>query len=922
VFRVVSILNKDVLNFMEIVMAVLLTDSSSSTIDSTEDNAVNTSDTAIQPKSPSPPTSWRAKHEQAEQAPQQPAEFDQPTCEPVQISTPESIDNCTPQSQPEKMSVSVLSNKSLADWRGSITLFKGFYRTTPAGEMENASWSDLSKLLCPAKPDILQEKCDGKYFIPCLLKNAPLVGHTAEIAKFKGRPLFGKMRSKNHVTESSTLLIDLDGMSKDEFMSCMEQLKAAGITFVAYTTHSHGRPEKPGMRVRLAIPLDHPVSLQEYAAAWHGFDQMCFAGKVNASDPSGARMYQQQGVWSCHPSRIRHAQSWQHEAGVASAATLIEIGKNILPTTNTESYCTGYDIPTPLLPTETIINLLECIDPDIMEPRWFRVLGAVHKTTHGSIEGLEIVDAWSSNGCKYKGSRDVEKRWKFYSNNENRINLGTLIFEAKQAGADVSAIMQQADAFEICESEDPGSDEVDLAATPDIPDLEPLAALQQQFGLLSISGKLCIFDRADLATRTEQHTARKLLLSNRSDGALLIERALRATYPDAEDPKGIVKLFFVHPDTVCYSGIEFNPKGTSENHLNLWEGPTIIPQDGPWLGIQDFLYEIICNFDWESYLYLIKYIAHALLKPEEKPGVMIILIGGQGIGKGTLARIFQKIWSATYIQINNVEEVVGTFNAILERSYIIFMDEALFSGNRRGTDELKSIVTEPIIQISEKYQPSRQIRSVHRFIASTNADHFKNTERDDRRDFTLRVSEARKKDHNYWVALADEIKNGGVEAMVYDLMNIDLSDFNIRQKPNTKELVEQKLHSLDPIQRWWHDGLYNGAFGKCVNWMEFISTSDVIDGIIEVNGGRMHKKPSALIISQALHKLCPSAKQHQQQTKYDRHRGYLLPTLQQARAEFEQYIGGSVEWPEVEQADGAESHAPLGADSDLRAPDF
>ncbi len=449
--------------------------------------------------------------------------------------------------------------------------------------------------------------------------------------------------------------------------------------------------------------------------------------------------------------------------------------------------------------------------------------------------------------------------------------------------------------------------------------LEPLAAMQKIFVLLSISGKLCVLKL--IAIVTDLDTARKLHLSSRYDGALLIERAIRAAYPEA-DAKALTKEFFVNPETVCYHGIEFNPRSTSQNYLNLWEGPTIKPMEGQWPLIKDFLLNVICSGDWDCYQYLFSYIAHALKKPEEKPGVMIVLIGGQGTGKGTLGRIIQKIWSATFIQVNNIDAVVGTFNAVLECAYIVFMDEALFAGNRRGTDELKSIVTEPIIQISEKYQPSRQIRSCHRFIAATNADHFKNTERDDRRDFTLRVSEARKGDHAYWKDLNEEIEYGGVEAMVHDMLSMDLSDFNVRNKPNTKELVEQKLHSLDPIQRWWHDCLYNGAISGGDKWPEFISTADSILGIIEVNGGRIHKKPSALIISQALHKLCPSAKQHQQQSQYSRHRGYLLPSLQQARAEFESYIGGVVEWPVLDQPEEPTSHVPLGSSSAPRAPDF
>ncbi len=161
------------------------------------------------------------------------------------------------------------------------------------------------------------------------------------------------------------------------------------------------------------------------------------------------------------------------------------------------------------------------------------------------------------------------------------------------------------------------------------------------------------------------------------------------------------------------------------------------------------------------------------------------------------------------LQVNNVDTVTGTFNAALERSFIVFMDEALFVGDRRASDALKSLVTEPLIHINEKHQPARQTRSYHRFIAATNADHFKNTENDDRRDFTLRVSEIHKGDHDYWKVLYDEIENGGVAAMVHDLYAMDLSEFNVRVKPATKELLEQKLSSLPHIERWWHDCLYS-----------------------------------------------------------------------------------------------------------------
>jgi len=229
---------------------------------------------------------------------------------------------------------------------------------------------------------------------------------------------------------------------------------------------------------------------------------------------------------------------------------------------------------------------------------------------------------------------------------------------------------------------------------------EPLAAVQCQFGLINLDGKIWVFDRISLEARSKKGLAAKLKLSSRQDGALLIKRALRAQYPKFS-AKEIVDTFWVSTQTVCYSGVEFNPKGASDNYLNLWVEPTITPQQGDWSMIEMFLFEIICSGDHEAYDYLIQYIAHALQKPWEKPGVMIILLGGQGIGKGTLGRIFQRIWTATYIQTNNISLVTGSFNASLERAFIVFLDEALFVGDRRSSDRLKSLVTEPEILINE-----------------------------------------------------------------------------------------------------------------------------------------------------------------------------------------------------------------------------
>lgn len=433
---------------------------------------------------------------------------------------------------------------------------------------------------------------------------------------------------------------------------------------------------------------------------------------------------------------------------------------------------------------------------------------------------------------------------------------------------------------------------------------EALEAMQKQFALIKIGGKVWVIEGDGLKTHDNNGAVKKLELLNRGDGALLIHRALTAQFPS--ETNKVIDDFMLSPLTICYSGVEFNPREPTANYLNLWVGPTVTPKPGRWELIQAFLLKGICNGNQECYDYLIRYIAHALQKPWEKPGVMIILIGGQGLGKGTLGQILRKIWRATYLQVNNIDNVTGNFNASLERAYIVFMDEALFSGDRKATNALKSLVTEPVVHINEKHQPSRQTDSYLRIFLATNAEHVKNTERDDRRDFVLRVSEEHKGDKAYWDNVYHEIEHGGVEAMVHDLIAMDLSKFNVRYKPNTPELITQKLQSLNPIELWWHDCLYRGQIykddGSFVaetdkGWPAFVSTHTAIEGVMSVTGGRAYRKPTTNDIVDSIKRLCPSAINKQSQSGKVRHRGLGLPTLEKARQEFETYIGDSVPWP-------------------------
>ena len=560
-----------------------------------------------------------------------------------------------------------------------------------------------------------------------------------------------------------------------------------------------------------------------------------------------------------------------------------------------------------------LASALKVLDPDCEEDIWkLKRLAPMAKAAaeHPDIadQMRELARAWSSgelagspsvawstagkNGG-LTGEAAFEIEWNRFTESNyagNATTLNTIYYEAMQAG-------WKAPKEEFTTVSD------DLTKADDDTPLDALQTIQNQYGLVNISGKLLMFDKLRLETTAGQ-PAQKLELSNRHDASLFIERAVTASFPNGDAFK-IQKEFFRSLATSCYTGVEFNPKGGNKNYLNLWVGPYRKAKKGEWPTIDAFLSNVICDGDESSYNYLINYIAHALQKPEEKPGVMIILLGGQGIGKGTFGRLMQKIWPSTYLQVSNIDAITGNFNGALERSFIVFMDEALFAGDRKSSDALKSLVTEPLILINEKHQPARQTKSYHRFIAATNAMHLKHTDNDDRRDFVLQVSERHKNDHNYWNELDHEMNHGGIEAFMYDLQERDLTNFNVRAKPSTAALMEQKLMSLGPIERWWHNCLEYGEVevisehGNIImsgQWTDFHETSSLVKYVMEFSGGKLFRKPTPKDIVSTLTKICPSITKGQETTGGFRRRGLWVPKLHIAREEFEAYIGGKVSW--------------------------
>ena len=276
-------------------------------------------------------------------------------------------------------------------------------------------------------------------------------------------------------------------------------------------------------------------------------------------------------------------------------------------------------------------------------------------------------------------------------------------------------------------------------------------------------------------------------------------------------------------------------------------------------------------------------------------------------------KLLRAIWSRTTLLVTDVDQVVGRFNACLERNYAVCMDEALFSGDRKALDRLKSMITEPHINIEQKYQPARSIESVQRFFAASNHDHFAHVEMDDRRFVFFAVSDIHQQDATYFSQLVSALQDPtSIGAFVHHLQSLDIRPFNVRKKPNTSQHLLQKIKSLQGIARYWYEVLLAGDFDAGVNqfgfgtvWTGqiFMPTTDLVRHYTTFNkNAQRHQTVQSGDVLSTIQKLCPSAVNSRQlchqnslSTKAQR-RGLQLPDLANARVEFEKVIGGVIQW--------------------------
>jgi hypothetical protein len=215
--------------------------------------------------------------------------------------------------------------------------------------------------------------------------------------------------------------------------------------------------------------------------------------------------------------------------------------------------------------------------------------------------------------------------------------------------------------------------------------------------------------------------------------------------------------------------------------------------------------KILCNHDSAVYDYFIKWIAQMIQYPHLKT-IMPTFISGEGAGKGTLFKLFEKMLGdeKVFETTNPSRDVWGDFNSIMRNCFLVNLNELSKKDTLEAEGKIKGLITDTSLTINQKGIDPYQIKSYHRFIVTTNKGEPLNSSKGDRRNLIIRSSDEKKGDSAYFQVLHSYLDDINVIRTCYDYFKSipDMDKFKDIPLPHTEYQENLKELSRSPIELW------------------------------------------------------------------------------------------------------------------------
>lgn len=547
--------------------------------------------------------------------------------------------------------------------------------------------------------------------------------------------------------------------------------------------------------------------------------------------------------------------------------------------------------------------------------RWRDLMMACHHATNG--EGRQEFIEWSTQDPKYQDDAwIIGRRWDSLHATSGRggrpVTIKFLHKVVQEAGGEVARV-DAADDFDAYEDPSELGQGVDDAVLREEPRAEGVQAVLEEMNeahcVVMEGGKFRIFTEKQDPVLKRPFFQR----STKEDFENLYCNQLVEVHDKLVTRSS---LWIRSPRRRQYEGVIFDPEQAHEGWLNLWRGWAVQPKKGDWSLLQQLVRETLCDGDEASYKYVMDWLAYMVQHPAQAAEVALCFKGEKGTGKGTLGRAASYLAGSHGLQISSPEHLVGRFNSHLQNCICLFADEAFWAGDKSGEAKLKQLVTEPTIAYEGKGRDAVTGKNMIHIIMAANGDWVVPAGLDGERRFAVfQVNNSRRGDKAFFRRLNDQMyRHGGIQAMLHDLLVRNIEGWAPRDDvPATSALVDQKVMTMDDVERWWYNKLLEGILPNARgDWHESGVTivkehlrSDYADF---AKDQRVYRPADPVSFGMRLNKLVGGRLENTQVKPDDadysikvdrmgRASASKLPSLAECREMMEAKLGSKVPWP-------------------------
>lgn len=215
--------------------------------------------------------------------------------------------------------------------------------------------------------------------------------------------------------------------------------------------------------------------------------------------------------------------------------------------------------------------------------------------------------------------------------------------------------------------------------------------------------------------------------------------------------------------------------------------------------LKNHLFETLCGGEHIVYEYVDNYIAHMLQKPNERPDVAILFSGAPGTGKDMWMKTLTSMLGVqNTLTLGSMNHLLGSFNKEQEGKLLTCINEISDKGiHFDKSDQLKHQITQDTVRVEPKGLDAYQINHRSRYFGFTNKENVLKVETGERRFLMIKTENKYANNHSYFKPLWEEIDDiEFIKSMFYYYATKDITNFIVRELPETEYKKEQKLLNL------------------------------------------------------------------------------------------------------------------------------